>query len=147
MVCASALDADCTDGLLDIVDRRANVSEPGWCGSQPKLYSGAHVHHPLVTSYRARTVEIDAEGITAYADGERACAAAGDGHRRSRSATSPRLAASVPGGRRVGRTGPVTAPLTARAGCRVGWPATPARRPASTAAAASAAGTCPPENH
>ena len=40
---------------------------------QPRLYQGTHVRHPLVSSYRARTVEIHADGITGYADGERAC--------------------------------------------------------------------------
>jgi diacylglycerol kinase (ATP) len=38
---------------------------------KPRVYAGTHVSHPMVTSYRARVVEIDAEGITAYVDGER----------------------------------------------------------------------------
>ncbi|MGC5020172.1 diacylglycerol kinase family protein [Micromonospora sp. DT47] len=64
-------DADPTDGLLDVVvggrfDRRTLMRV------KPRLYQGTHVTHPLVRSYRARTVELAAEGITTYADGERA---------------------------------------------------------------------------
>ncbi|MFF5173595.1 diacylglycerol kinase family protein [Micromonospora sp. NPDC000089] len=64
-------DADPTDGLLDVVvggrfDRRTLIRV------KPRLYQGTHVTHPLVRSYRARTVELAAEGITTYADGERA---------------------------------------------------------------------------
>jgi diacylglycerol kinase (ATP) len=63
-------DADPTDGLLDVVvggriDRRSLIRV------KPRIYQGTHVTHPLVTSYRARTVELSAEGITTYADGER----------------------------------------------------------------------------
>jgi diacylglycerol kinase (ATP) len=39
---------------------------------KPRIYDGSHVDHPLVDQYRARTVVIAAEGITTYADGERA---------------------------------------------------------------------------
>jgi diacylglycerol kinase (ATP) len=64
-------DADPTDGLLDVVvggrfDRRTLIRV------KPRIYQGTHVRHPLVRSYRARTVELTAEGITTYADGERA---------------------------------------------------------------------------
>lgn len=64
-------DADPTDGLLDVVvggrfDRRTLMRV------KPRIYQGSHVRHPLVRSYRARTVELAAEGITTYADGERA---------------------------------------------------------------------------
>ncbi|WDZ82607.1 diacylglycerol kinase family protein [Micromonospora cathayae] len=63
-------DADPTDGLLDVVvggrfDRRTLMRV------KPHIYRGSHVRHPLVRSYRARTVELAAEGITTYADGER----------------------------------------------------------------------------
>ncbi|WP_408630511.1 diacylglycerol kinase [Micromonospora chokoriensis] len=63
-------DADPTDGLLDVVvagrvDRRTLIRV------KPRIYQGTHVSHPLVRSYRARTVELAAEGITTYADGER----------------------------------------------------------------------------
>ncbi|MEU4381844.1 diacylglycerol kinase [Micromonospora echinofusca] len=64
-------DADPTDGLLDVVvgggfDRRTLMRV------KPRIYRGTHVAHPLVRSYRARTVELSADGITTYADGERA---------------------------------------------------------------------------
>ncbi|GAA4568676.1 diacylglycerol kinase [Micromonospora coerulea] len=64
-------DADPTDGLLDVVvggrfDRRTLMRV------KPRIYQGTHVDHPLVRSYRARTVELVAAGITTYADGERA---------------------------------------------------------------------------
>ncbi|RKN41567.1 diacylglycerol kinase family protein [Micromonospora endolithica] len=63
--------ADLTDGLLDVVvggrfDRRTLMRV------KPRIYAGTHVAHPLVRTYRARTVELAAEGITTYADGERA---------------------------------------------------------------------------
>ncbi|MEH0937796.1 diacylglycerol kinase family protein [Micromonospora psammae] len=65
--------ADPTDGLLDVVvggrfDRRTLMRV------KPRIYAGTHVTHPLVRSYRARTVELSAEGITTYADGERSLA-------------------------------------------------------------------------
>ncbi|NES13139.1 MULTISPECIES: diacylglycerol kinase [Micromonospora] len=64
-------DADPTDGLLDVVvggrfDRRTLMRV------KPRIYQGTHVAHPLVRAYRARTVELDAAGITTYVDGERA---------------------------------------------------------------------------
>ncbi|SFD06931.1 diacylglycerol kinase (ATP) [Micromonospora sediminimaris] len=64
-------DADPTDGLLDVVvggrfDRRTLIRV------KPRIYAGTHVTHPLVHTYRARTVTLAAEGsITTYADGER----------------------------------------------------------------------------
>ncbi|MER7166409.1 diacylglycerol kinase family protein [Micromonospora sp. NPDC000207] len=63
--------ADLTDGLLDVVvggrfDRRTLLRV------KPRLYRGTHVEHQLVHTYRARTVELAAEGITTYVDGERA---------------------------------------------------------------------------
>ncbi|GIJ78889.1 diacylglycerol kinase (ATP) [Micromonospora phaseoli] len=62
--------ADPTDGLLDVVvggrfDRRTLIRV------KPRIYAGTHVAHPLVRTYRARTVTLVAEGITTYADGER----------------------------------------------------------------------------
>ena len=63
-------DADPHDGLLDVVvggrfDRRTLMRV------KPQIYRGTHVTHPLARVYRARTVELAAEGITTYADGER----------------------------------------------------------------------------
>ncbi|RIV41640.1 diacylglycerol kinase [Micromonospora radicis] len=63
--------ADPTDGLLDVVvggrfDRRTLIRV------KPRIYAGTHVTHPLVRTYRVRTVTVAAEGgITTYADGER----------------------------------------------------------------------------
>ncbi|GAA1750956.1 diacylglycerol kinase family protein [Luedemannella helvata] len=64
--------ADPTDGLLDIVVG-ARMTRLTMMRIKPRLVGGTHVEHPLVTSHRATTVEIHAEGITTYVDGERAC--------------------------------------------------------------------------
>ncbi len=63
--------ADATDGLLDVVIAGA-ISRTTLVRIKPRVYRGTHVRHPAVSSFRARTVEIEAEGITAYVDGERA---------------------------------------------------------------------------
>ncbi|HWB35584.1 MAG TPA: diacylglycerol kinase family protein, partial [Rugosimonospora sp.] len=63
--------ADPTDGLLDVIVG-AEMGRLTLMRIKPHLYDGTHVDHPLVTTYRARTVEIGAPGITGYADGERA---------------------------------------------------------------------------
>ncbi|MCK8436174.1 diacylglycerol kinase [Streptomyces sp. D2-8] len=61
--------ADLTDGLFD-------VTVVGDCSRStllrvfPRVYRGTHVDHPKVTVLRAARVEIAAEGITGYADGE-----------------------------------------------------------------------------
>ena len=64
--------ADPTDGLLDVV-----VADPigrlKLMRLRPKVFTGAHVLDPCVSTYRARTVDLSAEGVTAYADGERIC--------------------------------------------------------------------------
>ncbi|MFF6994038.1 diacylglycerol kinase [Streptomyces sp. NPDC008313] len=66
-ICA---DADLEDGLFD-------VTVVGDCGRAtllkvfPKVYKGTHLGHPKVSVYRAAKVELVAEGITGYADGER----------------------------------------------------------------------------
>jgi diacylglycerol kinase (ATP) len=64
--------ADATDGLLDVV-LAGPISRLTLLRLQPKVYQGTHITHPQVKSFRARTVSIEAEGITAYADGERTC--------------------------------------------------------------------------
>lgn len=63
--------ADPTDGLLDVVLARA-ISRTTFVRIKPRVYAGTHVDHPAVSSYRASIVEIEAAGITTYADGERA---------------------------------------------------------------------------
>lgn len=63
-------DADPTDGLLDVVVA-GRVNRRTLVRVKPRIYQGTHVSHPLVRSFRARTVELAAEGITSYADGER----------------------------------------------------------------------------
>lgn len=65
--------ADPTDGLLDVVVV-GPVSRTTLVRVKPRLYTGTHVTHPMVRSHRAGTVELDAEGITGYADGERSSA-------------------------------------------------------------------------
>jgi diacylglycerol kinase (ATP) len=64
--------ADPTDGLLDIV-----VAEPlgrlTLMRLRPKVLKGTHVHDRRVATYRARVVELEGAGVTAYADGERIC--------------------------------------------------------------------------
>jgi diacylglycerol kinase (ATP) len=62
--------ADLRDGLFD-------VTVVGGCSRStllkvfPRVYKGTHVDHPVVTTYRASRVGLVAEGLTAYADGER----------------------------------------------------------------------------
>jgi diacylglycerol kinase (ATP) len=63
--------ADPTDGMLDVVIG-GRIGRLRLLRIKPRVYRGTHIDHPLVTSYRARTVELDGEGITGYADGERA---------------------------------------------------------------------------
>ncbi|MEV6927952.1 diacylglycerol kinase [Dactylosporangium sp. NPDC051485] len=64
--------ADPADGLLDVV-----VAEPlgrlTLMRLRPKVLKGTHVHDRRVRTMRARTVELAADGVTAYADGERIC--------------------------------------------------------------------------
>ncbi|PPS76397.1 MULTISPECIES: diacylglycerol kinase [Streptomyces] len=61
--------ADLTDGLFD-------VTVVGDCSRStllrvfPRVYRGTHVEHPKVTVLRATRVEIAAESVTGYADGE-----------------------------------------------------------------------------
>jgi diacylglycerol kinase (ATP) len=64
--------ADPTDGLLDIVVA-GPISRTTLLRLQPKVYQGTHVTHPALVQLQGRTVTLDAQGITAYADGERTC--------------------------------------------------------------------------
>jgi len=64
--------ADPTDGMLDIVVGKP-MGRLAFARIRPSVYEGTHVDSPLVETYRARTIEIVSDGITAYADGERIC--------------------------------------------------------------------------
>ncbi|WP_234359294.1 diacylglycerol kinase family protein [Plantactinospora sp. BC1] len=63
--------ADPTDGLLDVV-YAGPVSRTTLTRIKPRVYRGTHLAHPMVHTQRARTVELVAEDIVGYADGERA---------------------------------------------------------------------------
>ena len=63
--------ADPTDGLLDLTVV-GPIGRTRFAMIKPRVYAGTHVLHPAVTTYRARRIEVAAEGITAYVDGERA---------------------------------------------------------------------------
>ncbi|MGW0031037.1 diacylglycerol kinase family protein [Streptomyces sp. NPDC003314] len=65
-VCA---DARTDDGLLDVTvvgdcDRTTLIKV------FPRVYKGTHLDHPKVTTYRTRTLVLDAPDTTGYADGE-----------------------------------------------------------------------------
>jgi diacylglycerol kinase (ATP) len=62
--------ADATDGQLDLVIV-GPIGRGTFIRIKPQVYAGTHVNHPAVTSYRAKTIGIAADGITAYVDGER----------------------------------------------------------------------------
>jgi len=61
--------ADPADGLFDVtvvgpMSRRELVR------TRPRLSDGTHVEHPAVTVHRAARVELSADGVSTYADGE-----------------------------------------------------------------------------
>ncbi|HSF25899.1 MAG TPA: sphingosine kinase, partial [Actinomycetes bacterium] len=58
------------DGYLDVTVV-GPISKATLVRLFPRVYSGRHVEHPAVTTYRARRVSLAAPGVTAYADGER----------------------------------------------------------------------------
>ncbi|MEU7297260.1 diacylglycerol kinase [Streptomyces exfoliatus] len=65
-ICA---DARTDDGLLDVTvvgdcDRRTLLKV------FPRVYKGTHLSHPKVTTYRVRSLTLDAPDTTGYADGE-----------------------------------------------------------------------------
>ena len=62
--------ADPADGLLDIVTARP-LGRLALARLKPRLRRGTHVTDPLVSSFRARQVRINAPDIIGYADGER----------------------------------------------------------------------------
>ena len=58
------------DGLLDIVLIGAH-SKRNFLRTLPKVFSGAHVHHPAVRVLRGRELQVDADRpFTVYADGD-----------------------------------------------------------------------------
>lgn len=65
--------ADPTDGLLDVAVV-GPISRTTLVRVKPRIYDGTHVTHPAVTTYRAASVVVEAEGIIGYADGERTVA-------------------------------------------------------------------------
>ncbi|OKJ53503.1 sphingosine kinase [Streptomyces sp. CB02009] len=65
-ICA---DARLDDGLLDVTvvgdcDRRTLIKV------FPRVYKGTHLSHPKVTTYRVRSLTLEAPDTTGYADGE-----------------------------------------------------------------------------
>jgi len=62
--------AQLDDGLLDLTVL-GPISKPEFIRVFPTVYTGKHVDHPAVTVRRARSVTLVADGVTAYADGER----------------------------------------------------------------------------
>ncbi|MER5832407.1 diacylglycerol kinase [Streptomyces sp. NPDC002130] len=61
--------ADLTDGLFDVTVV-GDCSRTTLLRVFPRVYRGTHVEHPKVTVLRAARVEIAAEQVTGYADGE-----------------------------------------------------------------------------
>lgn len=57
------------DGLLDVTVV-ADCSRTTLLRVFPRVYRGTHLGHPRVTSHRVRTVTLEADGVTGYADGE-----------------------------------------------------------------------------
>lgn len=58
------------DGLLDLFIV-GPLSRLGLLTVFPKVFSGGHLGHPAVHIRRVRTVELSADSVVAYADGER----------------------------------------------------------------------------
>lgn len=63
-------EADMTDGRLDITVV-TNTPKHTFVSVLPKVYSGRHVEHPSVVSWRAQRLRIDAPDSVVFADGER----------------------------------------------------------------------------
>jgi diacylglycerol kinase (ATP) len=61
--------ADPGDGLFDITVV-GDCSRTTLLKVFPKVYRGTHTGHPVVSVHRASRVELVAEGVTGYADGE-----------------------------------------------------------------------------
>ena len=63
-------DAQFDDGLADVLILH-EISTVEFLRVFPKVFKGAHVGHPAVEIIRGRQVTLEADGIVAYADGER----------------------------------------------------------------------------
>lgn len=63
-------DAVVDDGLLDVLVVH-EISIPEFLRVFPRVFNGSHLGHPAVEVVRGRAVTLQAEGIVAYADGER----------------------------------------------------------------------------
>ncbi|MGY0022740.1 diacylglycerol kinase [Streptomyces sp. YJ-C3] len=65
-ICA---DADMSDGLFDVTVV-GDCSRTTLLRVFPRVYKGTHLTHPVVSVFRAARVELAADDITGYADGE-----------------------------------------------------------------------------
>ncbi len=65
-----APDAQLDDGLFDVVLVRP-LGRLAFLRIYPRVFAGTHVTDPRVVVHRAASVRIEAEGVVAYADGER----------------------------------------------------------------------------
>src|SRR5262249_91572 len=64
-----AANADKSDGMIEIV--RWSADRFDFIRNFPKCYDGSHIHHPLIWTGRARTIELDfKEPIDIMIDGE-----------------------------------------------------------------------------
>ena len=63
-------------GFRMILESETDITVVGECSRAtllrvfPRVYKGTHVDHPVVTVMRAASVELVAEDVTGYADGE-----------------------------------------------------------------------------
>lgn len=62
-------DASLVDGLLDVTVI-CRMSRARLVRLFPSVYSGRHVGHPEVLTFRARTVTVETANLNGYADGE-----------------------------------------------------------------------------
>jgi diacylglycerol kinase (ATP) len=65
-----APNAQLDDGLFDVVLVRP-LGRLEFLRIYPRVFAGTHITDPRVIVHRARSVRIEAEGVVAYADGER----------------------------------------------------------------------------
>jgi diacylglycerol kinase (ATP) len=62
--------AQVDDGVLDIMVVQP-LSRLAFLRIFPRVFAGTHLSDPRVAIHRARTLRIEADGVVAYADGER----------------------------------------------------------------------------